>query len=89
MATIIKQSGSMLPFPLKSGKAVLEDMQEAVGGYIQIIQLQNGQWLVMDEEAKFKPHEANLIATQMALPMLMEGDYIAGDVVLLEHNEID
>jgi hypothetical protein len=65
----------------------LEGMQAAVGGYIQIVNTKDGKLMVMNEEGKLEGLEFNETATEMV--ELFPGDYVAGNVLIAEQNEID
>ena len=61
----------------------LEVMQEAVGGFIEIVPTTTGQLLVLDEDGRRKGKAVNVEASKLY------GDYIVGDVILADNNEID
>jgi hypothetical protein len=65
----------------------LEGMQAAVGGYIQIVNTKDGKLMVMNEDGKLKGLIFNETATEMV--ELFPGDYVAGNVLIAEQNEID
>lgn len=65
----------------------LEGMQHAVGGYIEILNTKDGKLMVINEERKLKGHHFNKTATEMV--ELFPGDYIAGDVLVAEQDEIE
>ena len=65
----------------------LEGMQAAVGGYIQIVNTKDGKLMVMNEEGKLEGLEFNETATKMV--ELFPGDYVAGNVLIAEQNEIN
>ena len=65
----------------------LESMQQAVGGYIEIIRFgSQEQMMVLDEEGKLKNKPINEVATLLAN---IPGDYIVGDVLIAEDGEIE
>ena len=65
----------------------LKAMQEAVGGYIQIIGTTDGRLMVLNEDGKRLELPFNEKATSMV--RLFPNDYIAGDVIIAEEGEID
>ena len=88
MATLIKVDGSTEEIRGKNpdGSLTLRQMQEIVGGYIQIIPTTNGEMLVCDEEGKLKDKKLNMKASGKV--ELFPTDYIAGDAILLSRKEI-
>lgn len=64
-------------------KLTLQQMQEAVGGYIQIIRLKSGKFLLVDEEGLLKGKPVNIQAS------LLCGLRIVGDALLTNENEIE
>jgi len=70
------------------GEFTLEELQGLVGGLIQIINLPDGRLMVMDEEGKLKGKPRNRTATKLAMEVLFEGDYIAGDAVIIRSDQI-
>lgn len=90
MATLIKTDGTYTEISPKNGADFqLEEPQRYVDGYIDIINLHNGEILVINDNGKdFYPvnHRATEIAhTNNAIFLF---DYIAGDVVLCEDKEV-
>ena len=59
------------------------DMQKFVGGLVQVIDIDKGKQLIINEEGKFIDNRLNSEATKLAKGYIMEGDYIAGDVLVL------
>jgi hypothetical protein len=85
MATIITTEGKVRELQDTS----LETLQAAVGGYIEIVKLHDGKYLVIDEEGKIKDKPRNETATLIYL----EGrrhtfDVIVGDAVLCTRKEL-
>lgn len=52
------------------------------GGWIQAIQLPDGNYMYMDEDGKLKGLQYNFFATVLARPILFSDDYVAGPVVI-------
>ena len=91
MARIIKTNGEIVPVEPKNGKDFqLEEMQQIVGGYVQLFPLLNdeGEVMVMNEEGKIDDLPANDKATELAERWLLEGDYIVGDVLVCTNDQI-
>ena len=82
MAKIIRVDGTIEPLNDTS----LKSLQEAVGGYIEIVNGRNGELIVCDEEGKLKGKAINDTATQMYYNSC---DVIVGDVVICAENEIE
>lgn len=59
----------------------LQALQEAVGGYIETIGLQDGAVMIVDEEGRFKDYPVNLIASVTA------GVEIVGIVLIVGTDE--
>ena len=82
---LIKTDGTREEVVPKNGKYFeLKEMQELVGGYIQFLQLNDDNILVINEEGKLEGLPFNKDATLTA--MLDEAigilDYIVGDALL-------
>lgn len=91
MARIIKTNGEIIPVDPKNGTDFqLEEMQEIVGGYIQLFYLMNdeGEVIVMNEEGKFEGLPVNDKATELAESLLYDGDFIVGDVLVCTNKQI-
>jgi len=65
----------------------LAGMQEAVGGYIQVIPTNEGQFMIINEEGKWDKLPLNETANGMVT--LFAGDYIVGDVIIAEAGEME
>lgn len=92
MARIIKTNGEIIPVEPKNGTDFqLEEMQEIVGGYIQLFYLMNdeGEVIVMNEDGKIEGLPMNHKATELAAKRLFQGDYIVGDVLVCKTEQID
>lgn len=92
MARIIKTDGTILMACPKNGiDFQLNELQEIVGGYIEIICLCNDEdeIIVMNEEGKFG-YELNSKATQLAKKhkAIHESDYVYGDVLVCKNNQV-
>lgn len=91
MATLIKADGGREKLvPANGKKFKLEEMQKAVGGYLEKVRLAPGnghRHLFCNEEGKLKKLRYNVEATRLMDPAHMRGDYIAGDALLCEPGE--
>lgn len=88
MATLIKTDGTVTKIDPANGKDFkLKELQGYVNGSIEIINLMNGNVLVVNEDGKLKD-KPNLKATCVAMHVLRKNDYISGDVVLCKQREI-
>lgn len=88
MAKILKTTGEIVRLDPPEGKKALtlEQLQEAVGGSIEIVTTPEGRYLVVNEEGKLIGLSYNHLATiEYANPR----DVIAGDAVLCERWEIE
>lgn len=92
MALIIKSNLDTGTTDPKNGTDfTLEELQAAVGGFIQIITLPKSDLiLVIDEAGKCKNLPANYFATKVArwAGAIMEGDCICGDALLCKDREV-
>ena len=64
----------------------LQSLQEAVGGWIECLQLTDNAHAYIDEEGKLKAKEPNFIATMLCRRLedvIMPNDVIVGDMIVL------
>jgi len=81
---VITENGGRYDSPPEDGKKyTLEELQKAVGGYIQVVNLGNGTLLVINEEGKLRGLKENVEATALArdAEALFPNDYIVGPAV--------
>ncbi len=91
MATLIKTNGEQTQIqPNQPPHFTLEELQGCVGGLIELITLSGGRLMICNEEGKIDNLELNQGATRMAHDdeAIFEEDYIAGDVLIINDNEI-
>lgn len=89
MAQLIKTTGETSEVNPKNGSDFsLEELKSYVGGFIEIINLQDGRLAVFDEEGKLKGYEINDKATEICKKRLFRNDYIVGDVLICKDSEI-
>lgn len=93
---IITVEGELKPFPPKDETYTLEELQEAVNGYIEIKRLVGDYVMVLDEEGRLNNKKFNPKATDLALQCndTLSGNYavidtIVGDVLLCRDEMID
>lgn len=84
MATILRANGTEETVEPKNGRDFkLRELQEIVGGYIEVVYLENGQLLVVHDEGALIPLPINAKATAM-----YQTWNIHGDVLLCERKQI-
>ncbi|WP_289075725.1 DUF3846 domain-containing protein [uncultured Bacteroides sp.] len=90
IATIIYEDGTEKEVSPKNGTDFkLEEMQDVVNGYIDIIRMGDGKIMVINDEGKFEC-EYNRRATEIAhsYGTLFPGDYISGNVILCDNDMV-
>jgi len=88
MATLIKSNGEEVNVtPNNKRDFQLDELQKYVGGFIEIVKTNEGRTIVINEEGKINELPINQKAT--ALYQYNEFDFIVGDVVVCDSNEID
>jgi len=85
MAVIIKICGKKENIEPKDEKVFsLKELQEAVGGYIELVSIDDGKLMVVDEEGKLKADaQVNEEASRIA------GQQIVGQVLIIDKNQIE
>lgn len=91
MATLIRATGEQMTVKTASGgKFTLEELQGFVSGFIERIDLQNGKAMYINEDGKAMQMKRNIEATVCFQQRgCLQGDYIAGDAVILDYSEED
>ena len=85
-----RANGEIIPITPKNKKSfTLKELQSFVSGYIQVITLEDGRLMVLDEEGKLEGKQKNIIATNVAKSVLFQGDYIVGDVLVTPYELVD
>jgi hypothetical protein len=92
-AILIKPDGSKQDIaPSQGNKFSLEELQELVGGYIEIVVLsvESRRIMVIDEEGKAKGKEVNISATMLCRisSSISLTDFVVGDVVVADSEQI-
>lgn len=86
MATIYKAHGEVIDNyqPRNGSDFQLDELQAVVSGYIEVVYLQDGRLMVVNEEGKLNGLAINWNATS-----LVGGrDIIVGDVLVCNRNQI-
>ena len=86
---LLKPDGTFTPYPPKGAHYTLEEMQEAVGGYIELVHLKGGKTphiMVINEEGKNHGLPLNERATS-----LYDGfpDCIVGNALVCLDGDVD
>jgi hypothetical protein len=93
VARIITTDGTTIPLVPTEGRGKkkhlgLEAMQQAVGGYIEIVYKAPGKpWGVCNEEGKLKGLPYNEKATQLWYEAcgFVHADHLVGDIIVLDY----
>ena len=87
MATLIKSNGEETNIlPQNKTDFKLDELQNYVGGLIQIVKTKDGRTMVINEEGKINELPINYKATEMYKYNVF--DFIVGDVLICNENEI-
>lgn len=75
--------------PENGNRFTLEETQAMVGGYIEVVHLDNGYILVCDEEGRLKDLMGNAPATKVARSLGFGGhDILVGNVLFCKDDEL-
>lgn len=88
-AQILKSDGTEEEFIFDGKVPGLEAMQEVVGGYIQMIHLDDGRVMIMNEEGKLERLPQNDKATAMTRDILSQFDVVVGDVIVMDEKYME
>ena len=89
MATIYKAHGEVIEIEPRNGKDFqLEELQAIVSGYIEIINLADGRLIVLNEEGKLNGLAINWNATKIYRESFYTDDFIVGDVLICNDDQI-
>ena len=89
MAEIIKTDGTRTATTPANGEYfTLKEMQAAVGGMVEIIELDDNQSIILNEEGKLLDLPYNGEADEIFHQHFITLDYIVGDVLLCENEYI-
>lgn len=88
MAKIYRTNGDVENVEPKNGTDFqLEELSAIVGGYIEVLYLDDKEILVCDEEGKLKGYPLNVRATDIVRSCGIS-DYIVGDVLICKTGEV-
>ena len=88
MAYIYKSNGEIIETSPKNKKDFsLKELKEIVGGYIEILDLDDA-YMVVNEEGKLLNLPLNLSATRIYQHFTRVGDCIVGDVLICDKFQI-
>jgi hypothetical protein len=80
-ARIIRTDGTFTDIQPNNKKDFsLKELQEIVGGYIEIVHFKNGMIMVVDEEGKLKGYDYNKEACKIFLTEY-SNDFIVGNIL--------
>jgi len=89
MAILIETDGTQSNIKPKGLTFTLNELQNLVGGFIQVIVLPDGRPLIMDEEGKLKDKSYNEKATTLARTAgIADADFLVGRCILCEEGEM-
>lgn len=90
MAKLYKTSGEIVEVSPKNGKDFsLEELQEFVDGYIEIVWLDKERSMVINEEGKLKHLPYNKKATEEYNSSYKgRNDYIVGNALICKSNQL-
>lgn len=87
MLTVIRTSGEITELKPKGRRVSLEELQAAVGGYIEMVTLKN-KIIICNEEGKLMNLPLNEKVTQMFQLACGTSDVIVGDAILADFGDI-
>ena len=86
---IYKTNGEVKEISPKNGTYyTLKELQEIVGGYIEIIHLTNNKIMVINDEGKLINLPYNKNATILYKPSFNTDDFIIGDALVCDKSKI-
>jgi len=89
-AKVISTDGTEQVVTPKNGKTfTLEELQECVGGYIEMISLDKETAMFLNEEGKLNNLPFNHKATEVAQHRLRPSDFVVGNVLVVPHEMYD
>jgi hypothetical protein len=89
MAKIYKTNGEIVDIEPKNGKDFqLKELNDIVGGYIELVTLTNDEFMVVNEEGKIMGLPVNANATEIYHREVGRWDYIVGDCLICKTSQI-
>lgn len=89
MAMIIKPNGETKNVTPNQDQFTHQELNKLVGGYIEVIRLNDEWFMVINEEGKLQNLPYNTMATMLYQSYVSPYDCIVGNAVLVSSNEID
>lgn len=90
MARLIEPGGSNLEVKPVSKRFTLKEMYDLVDcSIVEFVYLDDGRIMVIDEDGKINNKTMNSEATKAVKHNLFPGDYIVGNALLCDPNEVD
>lgn len=90
MSTWIRADGTVTVVEPENGSTYnLKELNAFVGGFIEIVYLSDGRLMVLNEEGKLNDLPFNALATKLYNPHAALPDYIVGDVLVCQADEIE
>ena len=90
MGAMLYKAGGSTKTVYPAGKTFnLDELQSFVGGYIEIIYLNDNELMVVNEEGKINDLPVNVNATEIFWKHLNTSDYICGDALVCEQKMIE
>lgn len=89
MAKILFTNGAEVIVSPKNGTDFsLAEMQAVVGGYIEVVFLDNGEIMVVNEEGKLNGLPYNVAATDYMKANSRYDDFIVGNALVCKRSEV-
>lgn len=89
MAMLVRTNGTMEKTAPRNGADFsLTELQEAVGGYVEMVHLTDDIVMLVDEEGKLKGRDINVAATALYGAWVGHDDIIVGDVLVCKRREV-
>ena len=82
---LLTPAGSIMPYPPAGKTYTLEELQAAVGGYIQIVSLGSAHLMVINEEGKLQKLPRNELASAL---YAHDNDHIVGNALVCRNRDI-
>ena len=83
-ATILRTDGTEEEFKFKGKHPRLKEMQDVVGGYIELVYLPQGKCMVINEEGKLLGLPVNNLATKIYFETFGPVDVIVGEAIVCD-----
>jgi|TARA_R110000751_G_scaffold59335_4_gene124627 hypothetical protein len=80
---VFEARGSEYEEILQKGRGQLQQLQDIVGGYIEVVQLGGGEIAIVNEEGLIHGLPYNPNASMVA------GQDLVGDVVIMDYDDLD